>query len=312
METKKKSYVGSIIGIVIGVLLFSIYFSAQSSVKSDIRNYEASIEEMERGITEAENSPEIGTVVEGKEPLDNPKPFNNFNTSGRYDDRAYDESALSFYNLTGIQLYFMEFKYGTEKFETEAAIQQDVQSKLMELDNIENSIVTYTYTTDYDYKSPYYYSVYDAMYYGENVSKYLTPKDLEVINYYVSNAYDLWSFEEREFKMWTSIGDKIVNGYTVDAVERNDLEYNINYYENRIGELRSVNKINISFTIAFGALIVLCSIILFRNIRINRRYDVAQVELKEAQAIKEILEADIEPIETEDDKLVAKYLNTED
>lgn len=307
-QIKKKSYVGSIILILVGLYLFATFLTSTLDAINDYDDYKYSISKTKDEIEEWDKNPQIGETIPGKPKLDNPEPFNSFNTSGRFTNDGLDKCSLGFYNLTGIQLYFMEYEYGKTKFESESEIQADVKSKIETLDNVENSIVVYEYNTDYDYKDKYAYYSMELFYYGKNVANYLTANDLNIIEYYVNNAYDLWSYDERDTKMWATIGDKIINGYTVEPTVRSDLEFSIEYYEDECTAYRNVALVCGLLTAISGFLAIFGIITIIRNVRLNHKQIKADIELKEAIATKEILSADIdELVSKEDEDLINKY-----
>lgn len=312
-NVKKKSNVGWIILIFIFMYLFATFLNSTLDALKDYDDYKYAMSVTKDEIKDFNENLVIGETIPGKDKFDNPEPFNSFNTSGRFTNDGLDKCSLSFYNLTGIQLYFMEYEYGDTIFTSEEEIQKDVKSKIETLDNIDNSIVIYEYNTDFDYKSPYAYYSMEMFYYGKNVANYLTANDLNVIEYYTNNAYDLWSYDERATKMWSTIGDKIVNGYVVESTEREDLEWRVEYYEDECSTYMNVALVCGLLTVIFGFLSVFGTVTIIRNIKLKHEQMEADIELKEALATKEILEADIDYLVSEEEEiLMDKYSNEED
>lgn len=311
-EVKKSSYIINGILLCASLYMFMAMLFSTFSGKGEVKYYKTAMEECEAKLEQLENNKPEDKHVPGKPKLSNPEAFNSFNTSGRYVDADKDACSLSFYNTTGIQLYFMDYDYGETKFETEEDIRKAVRSKIESLQNIDNSLVIYSYDTSYDYTSPYYYYSGELIYYGKNVAEYLTPDDLNRIAYYFENAYDIFGWENRDVKMWSAIGDEIVNGHVVKNTEISDLQENIRYYEGQISTLKSVALVCGILVVVSLAFSVLFIFNIYKNVKLSRRLIEAEIELKEARATKEILEADVDRFTDVDEELVNKYSEPND
>lgn len=310
-EVKVSSYVLNAMLVTVSAFVFFIMLIASLDYSLKVKVCKQTIAELEEELEDTVNNKPTDRVVPGKAKFDNPVAFNSFNTSGWYTELGKKECSLSFYNITGIQLYFMDYVYGDTKFETEDDLNKDVKSKLESLPNIDNSMVVYRYSTSYDYPSPYSYYSRDLTYYGKNVSSYLTADDLTIINYYFNNASNLWDYEDRDIKMWSTIGDKIINGYTVGETESSNMEDTIQGYIDALNVMRSITIVCAIFAIIFGALLVLGVVNIYKNVKLSHKQIEAEIGLQEARAVKEILEADIESFVDSNEELVRKYTDME-
>lgn len=296
--------------IIIGAILILICLPLFLTALSEYKYYADSYDAVSKENIEVVDTDRV--FIEGKEPMENPEPFNNMLTSGRYENYQSDyvAGAMSFYNNTGIQLYFLEFDFGKTKFETEMELKERIKSEFSRVDNLNNSLVIYEYSTDYDYDEDYYYYSNDNIYFGPNVAKYLSPEDIQMINYIIDNAYDLWSYENRKSQMWITIGKNISNGYYLDDYDESSSTYAKEDREFKLGYYKENMSFNITMCIA-SAVIWLIGFFLILSGFIGsikrRELEAARVQAEidyiNARATKDILEADIKYV----DDLVDKY-----
>lgn len=304
----KQSNVGNYIKLGIGILMIIICSLIFVNSLAEFIYYS-------QAKWEFDNSKTLGDAlstnkeVPGREPLDNPYPYNNLNTRGFHHTSVTEAGSLGFYNTTGIQLYFFAYDFGEKKFESEVELQNYIKSDIEAIEGHEYSIVIYEYLTDYDYKSPYYYYESDCTYYGSEVVKYLTSEDLEMIRYFRENGYDLWDYSNYQSKIWIEAGNAIANGYnTGDFVTVRDIMSGSQRYSEEITVFGVMSVIFFFLDILGFVLIVLGIRGIIRVNKINIELAEAEVELKEATATRIILDADIDEISSKaDEDLVNKY-----
>lgn len=298
--------------IIVGIILILICLPLASTGLSEYIHYSEAYEET---LAQDVEQVEVERIfIEGKEPMNNPEPFNNMLTSGRYDyyQSDYATGAMSFYNNTGIQLYFLEFDFGKEKFESEAKIKEQVKSKINETINLDNSLIIYEYSTDYDYDEDYYYYSNDNMYFGSNVAKYLSTEDVQMINYIIDNAYDLWEYKNRNSQIWITAGKNVAKGYYLSDYDENnsvsakeDREFRLELYKDNMSFNLKMCIIS-SLIWIVGFMLILSG---FLNSIKRRKLEAARVQAEidyiNARATKDILEADIKYV----DDLVDKYID---
>lgn len=298
--------------IIVGIILILICLPLASTGLSEYIHYSEAYEEM---LAQDVEQVEVERIfIEGKEPMNNPEPFNNMLTSGRYDyyQSDYATGAMSFYNNTGIQLYFLEFDFGKEKFESEAKIKEQVKSKINETINLDNSLIIYEYSTDYDYDEDYYYYSNDNMYFGSNVAKYLSTEDVQMINYIIDNAYDLWEYKNRNSQIWITAGKNVAKGYYLSDYDENnsvsakeDREFRLELYKDNMSFNLKMCIIS-SLIWIVGFMLILSG---FLNSIKRRKLEAARVQAEidyiNARATKDILEANMEYM----DDLVDKYID---
>lgn len=308
MKGKRKTNGIQIFKIIVGIFLITISLTGTINTA-----FELSVNK-ERISRSAEMAKQevVGKEIPAKPKMENPEPYNSMNTRGYASSRNYSDGAMAFYRTTGIQLYFIDFDFGYEEFETEADLRNRIKDEILQLDNINNSMVMYSYTTDHDYKSKYYYSGYDEVYYGDNVTKYLSSDDLQMINFYKQNAYDLWDYDTRDSQVWITAGDMLANGYNTADYQNIKLE---SYNEIDAGILSYLTFALIIYLVILvsGLLLVITG---FRRIRKNSKYndslDKAEIDYYEAKVTREILEADINELVTEEEKdLMSTYYEDE-
>ena len=309
MEIKRKSNVSNYVKVIIGVIVFIISIQFVVGSVFDRSYYKACAEDIRNGNVEVETEVYEGKEVPGRAPMDNPIPFNNINTVGNYSYRQLEECSLAFYKNTGIQLYFMLYDFGKEKFESEREIKEAVQAKIQEIDNLENSMVIYGYNTDFDYDSKYCYYVEDKIYYGTKVSEYLTSDDLKMINFYLTNAYEIWDFSNIYPHIWNTIGECIASGYnTADLVITNDNDWDITFYDEQVAVCTFVAIVSSIVSIISIVLIIFGIRGIIKVNKLNIKAMETEIEYVEAHTTKTILEADLNPLESEEDlNLVSKY-----
>ena len=166
------------------VVIIFCAFSMFGDLSEAIWTYDYVKDYEKQYITGGELDPEESNnkFIPGRDKLDNPNSFNSACVVGYLVDEATGLSAArSMYSETGIQLYFIRFEYGEEKFENEIDFKNRVTSDIENLKGYEYSIVMYSAGTDYDYKDKYYYYISDCLYYGDKVSDYLTVEDYTMI-----------------------------------------------------------------------------------------------------------------------------------
>lgn len=312
MNYKRKQNGFQIFKIVLGIFLILI---SLPNIAGNIFEISVNNERIKRDAL-MEDKEIIGKDIPPKSKMENPEPYNNMNMIGSSSLGSYSNGAVAFYNTTGIQLYFIEFDFGYEEFETEQDLRYRIEDEFMQLDNIDNSIVIYSYSTEHDYDSKYSYYGYEEVYYGDNVTKYLSPDDLQMINFYKRHAYDLWDYETRDSQTWITIGNMISNGYNTAEYQNINIESydELDAEVNRSILTRLIVSLVISLIIAsIGFLLIILGVMrIRRNNKYNDKIDQVEIDYHEARITKEILEADIEDIVSEEEKyLMDKYYDEE-
>lgn len=307
--SKTKYYVRIVIGVLMvficGISTFGSI--ANYSYYKDAYNY--TIEQMTLK-EEMSNAPTSG-FIEGKEALENPHKFDSMFYKGKYDHQSqYLSGATSLYKNLGIQLYVWDF-YFTETFASKEALEAEIQKSINSLDNLDYSIVYYSYSTEADYDEPGYYYASDCVYYGDTVLDYLSPEDIQLLQYYIKNAYNLWSYEDnRESNVWVAFSEDVMNGYDRNAMGSTQSSYkdqylwDLDYYNEQIGYSIVQGIICAVLTLIGLALIVTGAFTLRKATKLEHERIEAEIELKKAEATARILEADIPDY---DESLINKY-----
>lgn len=254
-------------------------------------------------------------VVKGveKQRMDNPNSFvsecgYDYDRGVPYNMDGIRSGAKVLYDKTGIQLYVLE--YG---FENVSSIQSnadltDYTIKYIK-ENIPNSeyIMAVVSSTgpvkpreeDRDYDVNYW--IYNYFYYGDKVVNYLTDSDLNQINYIYTHSYNWYTDSStRDYEMWKDISDYIVNGYV-------DLGGQNNVISKTFGALNAIFK---GLGILGLAIILwcICSIV-YLSLKIAA-CEAEERGYQQARATREILEANIRPIDNPDtEALIREYSN---
>lgn len=121
--------VGSIVKLVIGFSLFVLCTPFALVCAGEYTQAKDIIETL--SIQQEEPIEEEFNFIAGRSQIDNPTEFNNMCTTGRYNyNTDLVTGAMSFYKDTGIQLYFLSFDFGKEKFETEELLRFQIKNEL--------------------------------------------------------------------------------------------------------------------------------------------------------------------------------------
>ena len=304
MDKKKKNNI-QIIKVVIGLIIVLITLSKIVS-----NTYELNINRIRirnEAQTLKDNKNDVGRNIPAKAKINNPEEYNSINLTGSYAYRDYSSGAAAFYSATGIQLYFMDFDFGSEKFENESELRNRLKNEISKLENISNSIVVYSYSTDYDYKDKYYYYGYDEFYYGENVTQYLTADDLQMINFYNKYAYELYEYETRDSQVWIEIGNNLSQGY--NTARYKDLKSSSDEIDAGMVGYLIISLVTNLIILPIGVILVISGLRkIKKNNLYNQRLDEAIIEYHKAKATKEILEADLDEIVNEEtEELINTY-----
>lgn len=302
--------VGSIVKLVIGFSLFVLCTPFALVCAGEYTQAKDMIETL--SIQQEEPIEEEFNFIAGRSQIDNPTEFNNMCTTGRYNyNTDLVTGAMSFYKDTGIQLYFLSFDFGKEKFETEELLRFQIKNELSSIDNLPYSIVLYDYSTDYDYDEEYYYASSDNLYFGNAVSKYLSTEDIQMINYYIDNAYDLWDYQNRDSELWITVGKNIANGYDIGKItgeqEYTTIDDQIDYYKDELYVSAGIGLTAGVASVVGLILMVLGVVSIIKNKKDEAERRKAEIEYINARATKDILEADMEYM----DDLVDKYIEEE-
>ena len=220
-------------------------------------------------------------------------------------------AAKALYDATGLQLYRVtlggETGAGTS-VQTTADAKDICMDYINKLPSLDTAIILYDFTSTSDYDN--WVSIYETLYYGDAAMEYLSPADLDMIQYVVEHDYDFFNdYNSRTVRVWELISSNLANGYNRNEFNgsvRTMTDWDVDYYRSQMNEA-------IVATCIFAGLCFIglagFATLFYVNFILHPRKIQSAIEINEAIADKIILEADVKKMPEKADKLVDKYLN---